>query len=241
MSKIIPLLKFSKGNAKLGKHIYTFSIPSGHSCPNAFECLSKSDRASGKIKDGPNTRFRCFSASQEAVYGAVRRQRWHNFETLKGLTSDQMANLILLSLPSKAKMVRIHVGGDFFSQAYFDAWLTVACMLPDVTFYGYTKSLPYWVSRLDAIPDNLILTASRGGRKDEMIKTYGLREAVVVFSVAEAKKLGLPIDHDDSHAYTKGGSFALLIHGIQPSGSEAGKAKSKLNGLGSYGRGTNGK
>jgi hypothetical protein len=241
VAKIIPLLKFSRGNAKLGKSIYTFSLPSGHSCPNALECLSKSDRANGKIKDGPHTRFRCFSASQEALYGTVRNQRWHNFEALKGLTSEQMQSLIFLSIPSKARMVRIHVGGDFFSQAYFDAWVEVARMLPNVTFYAYTKSLPYWVSRIHKIPSNLILTASRGGRRDEMIKTYGLREAVVVFSVEEAEKLGLPIDHDDSHAYTQGGSFALLIHGTQPSGSDAGKAKSKLKGVGSYGRGKNGK
>jgi hypothetical protein len=131
-------------------------------------------------------------------------------------------------------MVRIHVGGDFFSQAYFDAWLANARKSPETIFYAYTKSLPYWVSRLDDIPSNFILTASRGGRKDEMIQEYGLREAVVVFSVEEAEKLGLEIDHDDSHAYTNGPSFALLIHGTQPKGSKAASAKNALKGLGSY-------
>lgn len=234
------MLKFSRGNAKLGKNIYTFSLPSGFSCPNAYECLSKADRASGKIKDGPHTRFRCFSASQEAIYGNTRRQRWHNFEALKGLTVSEMYGLISESIPPKANMIRIHVGGDFFSQSYFDAWLSVAEDKPDVTFYGYTKSLPYWVARLDHIPHNFILTASRGGRRDGLIDLHGLREARVVFSEKEATDLGLPIDHDDSHAYTHGGSFALLIHGTQPKGSEAGKAKAALNGVGSYGRGVKG-
>jgi hypothetical protein len=46
----------------------------------------------------------------------------------------------------------------------------------------------------------------------------------------------LDIDHDDSHAALPGPSFALLIHGIQPAGSEAGKAVRALRGVGSYSR-----
>lgn len=236
MSRIIPLLKFGKGNAKLGKRIHTFSLPSGHACPMAHACLSKADKATGKIKDGPHTEFRCFSASQEALYKNVRDSRWHNFASLRGLTLSQMANLINLSLPSKAEIVRIHVAGDFFSQAYFDAWLQVARNNPHVLFYAYTKSLPYWIARLGTIPANFVLTASEGGRKDNLIAEYGLRSARVVYSVAEATTLGLEIDHDDSHAMKPGPSFALLIHGIQPAGSKAASAKQLLQGAGSYPR-----
>ena len=32
----------------------------------------------------------------------------------------------------------------------------------DVEFWAYTKSVNYWVSRLNKIPKNLVLTASRG-------------------------------------------------------------------------------
>ena len=114
-------LKFNRGNAKLGKDIYTFSLPAGHSCPFAMECLSKAGRNGEGIQDGKHTRFRCFAASSEAQYPAVREQRWDNFELLKGLDVDAMANLIDASLPQKAKIIRIHVSGDFFSQNYFDA------------------------------------------------------------------------------------------------------------------------
>lgn len=234
MPKVTALLKFSQGNAKLGKNIFTFSLPSGFACPHALDCLSKAHKTTGKITDGKATQFRCFSASQEALYPTVRKQRWHNFDVLKGLSVAEMYGLISRSLPSKANMVRIHVGGDFFSQAYFDAWLAVAEDNPSVTFYAYTKSLPYWVARLDSIPSNLILTASRGGRKDDLIDLHKLREARVVFSVEEAESLGLELDHDDSHAYTHGPSFALLIHGTQPKGSKAASAKNALKGLGSY-------
>lgn len=236
MAKLIPLLKFGKGNAKLGKEVYTFSLPSGFSCPCALQCLSKADRETGKITDGVATEFRCFSASQEALYKNVRDSRWHNFESLRGLTSEQMSSLISLSIPSKANVVRIHVAGDFFSQSYFDAWMSVARSNPDILFYAYTKSLHFWIARHGQIPANMVLTASRGGRKDDLIEQHNLREARVVFSEEEAESLGMEIDHDDSHAMKTGPSFALLIHGVQPAGSKAASAKRLLKGNGSYPR-----
>ena len=52
----------------------------------------------------------------------------------------------------------------------------------------------------------------------------------------QAEELGLPIDHDDSHAALNGGSFALLLHGTQPKDSDASKALKALKGKGSYSR-----
>jgi len=72
-----------------------------------------------------------------------------------------------------------------------------------------------------------------------MIAEHNLREAVVVFSEQQAADLGLEIDHDDSHAARpdlRNQSFALLIHGVQPKGSEAAKALVELKGKGSYRR-----
>ena len=84
------LLKFGEPNAKLKKmlkklslKLKTFTLPAGHTCPGANECLSRADRITGKIKDGPNTLFRCFAASAEAVYPSLRKMVWHNFELIK--------------------------------------------------------------------------------------------------------------------------------------------------------------
>ena len=85
----------------------------------------------------------------------------------------------------------------------------------------------------------LVLTASYGGRYDYMIDQFHLRSAKVVFSEAEADKLGLEIDHDDSHAARpslKNQSFALLLHGTQPKGTSAATALKALKGVGSYSR-----
>jgi hypothetical protein len=229
-------LIFGEGNAKL-TNVHTFSLPAGYACPHAKECLSKADRDTGRITDGKNTRYRCFSASAEALFPSVRRARWYNLEALHGMSRKAMADLILASLPAKAHTVRIHVAGDFYNQSYFDAWLAVAIARPDVHFYAYTKSLPYWVARLGKIPDNFVLTASKGGKHDDLIPRYGLRQAVVVFSEFEAGLLGLPLDHDDTLAMHQVGDFALLLHGPQPKGSDAARSISELRRQGMWGYG----
>jgi hypothetical protein len=68
-----------------------------------------------------------------------------------------------------------------------------------------------------------------------LISEHGLKRALVVFSVDQAEKLGLEIDHDDSHAYGSERSFALLLHGTQPKGSVAAKALSVLKAQGHTG------
>ena len=223
------LLYFGNGNAKLPEGIYHFSLLSGHTCPCADKCLAKVNLATGKIEDGPHVEFRCYSVSMEAAYPGLRKLREHNTSLLKGKTREEMVKLIANSLPVHAKYIRVHIGGDFYHQDYFDAWMEVARQFPGIVFYSYTKSLHYWKARLGQIPDNYRLTASRGGKLDHLIDELGLRCAEVVFSESDANIRGLEIDHDDSHAYGDNPkSFALLIHGVQPKGSEAAKALAAL-------------
>jgi hypothetical protein len=135
-----------------------------------------------------------------------------------------MAAKLSEAMPKNLGVCRIHVAGDFFNQNYFNDWLSVSLANPDKLFYAYTKSLPYWVNQIGMIPENFVLTASRGGRKDDMIDTYGLRSVKVVFHPSETI---LEIDHTDEHAAnpeTRDQDFALLLHGVQPKGSAAGNA-----------------
>jgi hypothetical protein len=232
------LLTFGHGNAKLDSAIWTFSLPAGHFCPFAEACQSKADRKTGRLKDGPDVEFRCYAVTSEARAKSVRDSRWQNAELLRACeTTEDMAELILASLSPYAGHVRLHVGGDFFSQAYFDAWMEVAHERPRTLFYTYTKALPYWVRRKGILPSNLVLTASYGGTHDHLIEKHGLRYARVVFSEGEAAELGLELDYDDTHAMKPGPSFALLIHGIQPPGSPASKAMARLWSQGEYGYG----
>lgn len=239
-------LNFGKANAKLielekivGGKVFTFSLLAGHTCPQANECHSKV--VDGRIVDGPHMKFRCFSASTEVLFTSVYNSRKHNMNAImecRNSVSD-MTSLICNSLPKKAKVIRIHVSGDFFNRNYMEAWCNVASLNRHITFYAYTKSIGMWImlKQKGVIPDNLILTASYGGKQDNLISEYGLRYAKVVFSEEEADMMGLEVDHNDSHACLpsmKNQSFALMIHGIQKAGTKASKAKFKALGRGGY-------
>jgi len=164
-----------------------------------------------------------------------------NFDALRNAKGVQdKFDLLNTALPKNAGIIRIHVGGDFFNQDYFDAWVKMAEENPDVLFYAYTKSLPFWLKYI-WVPDNLVLTASRGGRYDDKIDEYNLREAIVVFTEEAAWNADLEIDYTDELAANPDKatqSFALLIHGVQPKNSEASKALNllKKNGKGGYNR-----
>ena len=122
--------------------------------------------------------------------------------------------------------MRVHVGGDYFNKKYLQAWIEVAKRNPEKIFYSYSKSLH--LLKQFALPENLILTASRGGKHDDLIDLHGWKEALVVYSEKEAVERGLEIDHDDTHAGFGKKNFALLIHGTQPKGSEASQALSAI-------------
>ena len=230
------LLSFQKGNSKLGKSIYTFSLPSGYTCPFAKDCLAKVNRLTGKLTDGPHTQFRCFSASQEALFPSVRKSRWDNFEKVKNaIKNNTLVDLILNSIPKKATIIRVHVAGDYYNQVYFNFWMEVARNRPDITFYAYTKSISYWVNQLGNIPSNFKLNASYGGKQDSLIEQYNLKSVKVVYTVEQAG--GMVIDHDDTSAFMQDKSFCLLLHGVQPKGSEASKALSVLKKQGIHGYG----
>jgi hypothetical protein len=251
------MLKYSAANAKTealkqvdelkpfldGKRkIYSLDLLSGYSCPFAKACLSKAvvdENGKRHIQDGKDNEFRCFSASQEVQYTNVYNSRKHNFDALRGSHLNDMIGMLNRSMPDNLGICRIHVAGDFFSPDYMFAWINMAMMHKDRLFYAYTKSLKYWLKYrewTDQI-DNFVLTASYGGRDDNMIEDFDLRSAKVVFSESEAGDLD--IDHDDSHAARpslKDQDFALLIHGTQPKGTTAAEALKALKGKGSYSR-----
>lgn len=235
-------LIFTRGNAKLDSQILTFSLPAGWSCPGASLCQSKIVKKSDgsyRVQDGSKCKFRCFAATDEAKYPTVRKSRWHNFNLLKRAgTTGKMAELINNSLPDSLFpiVVRIHVAGDFFNQSYFDAWLKVAQSRPLDLFYAYTKTIPFWINRKKKIPHNFKLTASIGGKFDNLVGVHKLKNARVVYSIREAETLKLPIDHDDRHAFRDMGNFALLLHGSQPAGTIESKAWTTLKkqGKGGY-------
>jgi len=191
-------MKFLRKNKYYDGVVYEWNLPSGFTCPFALECLVKVDRETGKFDNKSNS-YRCYSAMQER-FPNVREQRWKNFDFLrKGGIPE---------IPKKAKHIRIHMSGDFYSQSYFDMWVDLCKKNSDVEFWAYTKSLKYWVNRINEIPTNLILTASRGGKFDNLIEEYNLKNVEVIKKIEDAN--GRPIDEKDREARKPFVNFCLL-------------------------------
>ena len=213
------LLKMSKGNKKL-KNTLIFDLPAGKTCPMANKCWSYAVMNNdGKltVKDGDNTIFRCYAASQEAQYKNVYNARKYNFNLIcktlfseKGFykTYELINASIQKHITKNINKVRIHSSGDCFNGEDLRAWFAVARLNPQLKFYCYSKSLHLFGTNV-SIPDNFFLTASMGGKRDDLIhKGYFKRWAIVVNSEAEAIKKGIEhigkpykIDKDDSSCF----------------------------------------
>lgn len=247
------MLVFSEANSKIQKtavglglrksRTYAFNILAGHDCPFARECKSKVvETPALRVVDGPDCRFRCYGATMECrlphVYARHKNNSQEVRHTLKNGGITALVAKLDAALDPKAELVRIHSdAGDFFNRKYFQAWIKLT-QLPHrlgCTFYFYTKATPYieWFAAHNEGVDlergiltpNVRFTASRGGKRDDLIDTLKMREAEVIFSEEEATR---EIDTDDTHAARPGGSFNLLIHATQPRGSEAARAWEKI-------------
>ena len=227
------LLKFGKANdklkkleARLGKRLYTISLKAGYSCPGANLCFAKYDARAESIIDGKDAQFRCFAASLEAVFKGFEANNQWNFDLVRKSVNEQgMFETIVESIRALKNpgIIRVHVSGDYFSAAYFRAWMRAAAEFPLINFYSYTKSIHILNECLEFIPSNFSITCSEGGKFDHLISNR-FKTAKVVFSIEAAAVLGMEIDHDDYHAAIGKKSFALLLHGSQASGTEASRA-----------------
>jgi hypothetical protein len=192
-------MKFVKNTRYYRGVVYEWNLPTGSTCPFAMECKVTVDRITGKF-DIHRGQYKCYAAGPERFPG-VREHRWKNFEYTKNGGIPQ--------IPKGCKAIRIHAAGDFYNQDYFDMWLEVARENPQVEFWAYTKSLNYWIKRLGEIPNNLTLTASRGGRLDSLIDQHQLKNVTIFKSKYEVPEQ-MPIDTNDDWARTPNVNFALI-------------------------------
>ena len=225
------ILKMSKGNAKLSKDTLILSISAGITCPGSNACKAfvtlKDDKR--VLNRGLESMFTCFAASEELRYPNVFKSRKYNYDLINSYVIKKdlngLTDLINRSIQSNRKNItktRIHESGDFYHPLYLQAWLNVARLNKDLKFYCYSKSLDFFLEVL--LPNNFYMVASYGSRHDYLIdQGYFPKYSKVVFSEDEAKKLNLEIDKDDSLCFGNK-PFALLLHGMQEKGSEAGEA-----------------
>lgn len=114
----VVISRWGKGNTKLGMDgVYTYSrLPGriGGTCPGSTLVCERI----------------CFA---RRVLPPVRDVWIRNRETER-LPGDEDP------LPSDAKVVRIHVSGDFSSVEYIEGWIALAARRPEVDFFTYSRS-----------------------------------------------------------------------------------------------------
>ena len=160
-----PLLK--RGNAKLAKGVFTWSMAPVYSCPSCrkYGC-GRINPETGK-PDGT-----CYAIKAYKMYPTCKAAWDRNF-TLAAHHGEWLRNALIAQIKAdNATMVRVHVAGEFFRSDYVAMWAAIASACPDVRFWTYTKSygvsakLDSALDALKALPNFNIVDSTPCGRKN---------------------------------------------------------------------------
>jgi hypothetical protein len=113
------------GNHKLGRSlIWGFGLPSGtpDTCPGLTDAC-RSD---------------CYAVAVERYRPTAAARYRANLRLSRRLDFARRVRAFLVA--HAVRVVRVHVGGDFYSAAYAGKWLRVMRKSPRVLFYFYTRS-----------------------------------------------------------------------------------------------------
>jgi hypothetical protein len=152
----VKLARFGSGNRKIGFGVFTYSRLPGHPAERHISHLGL-DTLANPNGTCPGSTVMC-----EAVCYAKRIRDEHgpvaSVHEVNSIT-DQVP-----PIPDAARLLRIHVSGDFDTVAYIEQWIERLTERPEVVTWAYTRSwrvpalLPS-LERLRALP-NVQLFAS---------------------------------------------------------------------------------
>lgn len=96
------------------------------------------------------------------------------------------------------KFIRVHDGGDFYSEDYAKMWLLIAKKNTQITFYSYTKEVDLFKNKIvNLIPENFIVIYSFGGKQDNLIDRENDRHSDVFTDYNKMIELGYNDIKDD--------------------------------------------
>jgi hypothetical protein len=161
----------SLGNTKIQKNrinTASFGLEAGKTCPYKGDCQHE-----------------CFAMVGNYVYQSVKnKQKERLKESKKKSFVDKICEEIKLL---NVGAVRIHDSGDYYSRDYLNKWIEIAKRNPDIVFYSYTKSIPFFKKDYNTwsitLPKNFIVTFSYGGKHDDLINPKKDKHALVFESL----------------------------------------------------------
>ena len=118
----------------------------------------------------------------------------------------------------KAKYIRIHDSGDFYSVAYLLKWVQIANENKSVIFYAYTKSIPFFKGTFQGkpivkVPTNLKIIFSEGSKRDILINNNSDRHARIFKSKELLAAAGyVDASDNDLQAITENKRVGLVYH-----------------------------
>ncbi len=195
-------LKWSEGNEKLKKlDTISFNLPAYksadgfHVCPKAGGCASL-----------------CYARQGRYMMPSVAAPREFNLTKVRGNLQTFVREAVEDLQRLNNKIVRIHDSGDFFSQEYLDAWLSICRQLPDKVFYAYTKSMHLNFSKK---PRNLKVVQSVGGLLDHKINRRKSHSRI--FATVRDRKAAGYVDGNtnDLPAIRGDRKIGLVYHGTK--------------------------
>lgn len=119
-----------------------------------------------------------------------RRYRATGIPHLPELSRAHLTPEVARLLDTGSPLVRIHDSGDFFTEAYLRAWLTIAAVTPHALFYAYTKEVELLERVRRSMPPNFLVVYSLGGRQDHLIDRDTMRHAEVFPTAAALTEAG---------------------------------------------------
>lgn len=111
----------SDGNSKLGRRIWSFSIPAVETCPGATAACQRA----------------CYAKKGFMAFNDVVAKYERNYEAAQ--REDFVDTVVAEIRTVNAEVVRVHAAGDFYSEAYIQKWQRIA-RKTSARFYAYTRS-----------------------------------------------------------------------------------------------------
>jgi len=154
-----------------------------NTCPNAGVCGAM-----------------CYAKNGTYQFKNVKKAHLEKLELVLN-TPEKWFELMNNELQNKkyiGKYIRIHDGGDFYSENYAKMWIEIAKKNPKIIFYSYTKEVDLFKNKLnDIIPGNFIVIYSFGGKQDNLIDREYDRHSDVFTDYDKMIELGYNDIKDD--------------------------------------------
>jgi len=193
--------KMKKTSKENKTKIFNFSIPAYKTkegkltCPFADSCIKYCYAQKGNYK-----RFPIIQDLMEKKYQISKQPNFNS------LMNEEIQK-------KKAKYIRIHDSGDFYSIKYLRKWLLIAEYNKEVIFYAYTKSIKFFKDYNITLPDNFKVIFSEGSKTDNLINTLKDRHARIFKDVTTLLNAGyIDASNNDLKAITTNKKVGLVYH-----------------------------